>query len=142
MFRYHKFVRDIKDQPHHRLVNAAPEAGSAAAMNWRAMRRVNFDNSLLFPSEENLRTVVTELHAEMKPYLDGDLVRPSPGRCTSSDGTFRLMARTQSIGNVLVLIMGEEHDIIGWYVLLSESWKAMRPALEVSTICSLALSIF
>ena len=70
-----------------------------------------------------------EFHKIHHPYLLGDLVRRAPGRAASSDGTFRLMARTRTDGRVLIFILGEEHTIVAWYVTRTESWKELEPGL-------------
>ena len=66
-----------------------------------------------------------------RPYLLGDILRRAPGRAASIDGTFRLIHRTKTDGTVLVIILGDEHTIVAYYVLRSESWAELRPALEL-----------
>ena len=63
--------------------------------------------------------------------LLSDIVRRSPGRGVSSDGTFRLLARTKTDGQVLMLLMGDDHTVVAYWVLKSESWKELEPALEL-----------
>ena len=57
-----------------------------------------------------------------KGHLVADIMRRSPGRTISSDGTFRLMSRTTGSAQVLVLLLGADHSIIAYYVLKSEKW--------------------
>ena len=59
-----------------------------------------------------------------------DMVRRSPGRTCSSDGTFRLMSRTITDANVLVLIIGDDHCIVAYYVVRAEMWSDLVPGLE------------
>ena len=58
------------------------------------------------------------------------MVRRSPGRTCSSDGTFRLMNRTITDANVLVLIIGDDHCIVAYYVVRAEMWADLVPGLE------------
>ena len=55
------------------------------------------------------------------------MVRRSPGRTCSSDGTFRLMSRTITDANVLVLIIGDDHCIVAYYVMRAEMWADLVP---------------
>ena len=92
-----------------------PEGGK-----WPPWRRHNPDNSLLHPTPANLRTTLINYHHMFKGHLVADIMRRSPGRTISSDGTFRLMARTTGSAQVLVLLLGADHSIIAYYVLNSE----------------------
>ena len=62
--------------------------------------------------------------------LMSDMARRSPGRTCSSDGTFRLMSRTITDANVLVLIIGDDHCIVAYYVVRAEMWADLVPGLE------------
>jgi hypothetical protein len=72
----------------------------APACKWPAWRFANMSNSLLHPTAANIKTAKLEYHRIYKPWLLGDMLRRTPGRCCSSDGTFRLMTRTRSDGQV------------------------------------------
>ena len=69
-----------------------------AASAWPAWRFAKRSDSLLHPSVYNIRTAKMEYHRIHRSWLLGDLLRRSPGRGCSSDGTFRLMARTRTDG--------------------------------------------
>ena len=71
----------------------APAA--SAPEKWPAWRLPKFSNSLLYPTALNLRSTLVSLHRRLEPWLLGDMVRRSPGKGASSDGTFRLMMRTK-----------------------------------------------
>ena len=90
----------------------------------------NPDNSLLHPTPANLRTTLINYHHMFKGHLVADIMRRSPGRTISSDGTFRLMSRTTGSAQVLVLLLGADHSIIAYYVLKSEKWSELRPGLQ------------
>jgi hypothetical protein len=75
-------------------------ATPAPACKWPAWRFANMSDSLLHPTAANIKTAKLEYHRIYKPWLLGDMLRRTPGRCCSSDGTFCLMARTQSDGQV------------------------------------------
>jgi hypothetical protein len=96
---------------------------------WPAWRLPKMTDSLLHPTALNLRSILIALHAQYEPWLLGDMVRRSPGKGASSDGTFRLMMRTRTDGKVLLLIIGDDHTVIAWYVCRSESWKELQPGL-------------
>ena len=80
----------------------AREGGGAAAppSKWPRWRLPKFTDSLLYPTAKNLRSTYVALHEQYKPWLLGDIVRRSPGKGASSDGTFRLMMRTKTDGRV------------------------------------------
>ena len=65
----------------------------------------------------------------LKGHIVADIMRRSPGRTISSDGTFRLMSRTAGSAQALVLLPGDDHSIIAYYVLKSEKWAELRPGL-------------
>ena len=94
---------------------------------WR--RQHNPDNSLflLHPTPANLRTTLINYHEMFKGHIVANIMRRSPGRTISSDGTFRLLSRTTGSANVLVLLLGADHSIIAYYVLKSEKWAELRP---------------
>ena len=56
-------------------------ASAAGGHQWSRypLRRVNYESSLIFASRANVTSVITEYHAMIKPCLDGDLIRRSPG---------------------------------------------------------------
>jgi len=58
------------------------------------------------------------------------MARRSPGRTCSRDGTFRLMSRIITDANVLVLIIGDDHCIVAYYVVRAEMWADLVPGLE------------
>ena len=101
-----------------------PEGGK-----WPPWRRHNPDNSLLHPTPANLKTTLINYHEVFKGHIVADIMRRSPGRTISSDGTFRLMSRTTGSAKVLVLLLGADHSIIAYYVLKSEKWAELRPGL-------------
>ena len=92
-------------------------------------RMHNPDSSLLHPTPANLRTTLINYHEMFKGQIVADIMRRSPGRTISSDGTFRLMSRTTGSAQVLVLLLGADHSIIAYYVLKSEKWAELRPGL-------------
>ena len=110
---------------------AATEAASAplGSVLWPAWRLPKMSASLLHPTALNLRSILIALHRQLEPWLLGDMVRRSPGKGASSDGTFRLMMRTRTDGKVLLLIIGDDHTVTAWYVCRSESWNELLPAL-------------
>ena len=103
-----------------------PEGGK-----WPPWRRHNPDNSLLHPTPANLnlKTTLINYHEVFKGHIVADIMRRSPGRTISSDGTFRLMSRTTGSAKMLVLLLGADHSIIAYYVLKSEKWAELRPGL-------------
>ena len=109
----------------------APASASAARTKWPAWRLQQMSNSLLHPTAHNIRVTLTEYHKLVKPLLMGDMIRRSLGRGASSDGTFRLMIRTKTDGQVLYIIIGEDGCIVAYYVLQSESWKELEPGLTL-----------
>ena len=64
-------------------------------------------DSLLHPTAKNIRSIYVALHEQFEPYLLGDMVRRSPGKGASSDGTFRLILRTRTDGKVLAPLLGK-----------------------------------
>ena len=107
---YLRFVRQ------HRSAAAVQPAaaalfgsGAPREMQWPMWRLAKQSDSLLHPTAENIRTTITEYYAVHKPMLLGDLVRRSPGRGISSDGTFRLMLRTRTEGQVLACSCQHAH---------------------------------
>jgi len=106
-----------------------PPAAPPAPPAWPPWHFAKYSDSLLHPTAANIHTSKLEYYKIYHPYLIGDIMRRSPGRAASSDGTFRIMGRTKSDGEVLVLIIGEEHSIVGWFVTRSESWEELRPGL-------------
>lgn len=106
------------------------EMSVAGENKWPEWVFFDMNNSLLHPTARNLRNILLEYHKIYKPYLLGDIVRRSPGRGASSDGTFRVILRTRTDGRVLILVIGDEHSIIAWYVCRSESWEELRVGLE------------
>ena len=72
------------------------------------------DNTLVYPSYANIQKVLKGFHQIARPMLMSDMARRSPGRTYSSDGTFRLMSRTITDANLLVLIIGDDHCIIAY----------------------------
>ena len=83
---------------------SATVTSSAAAKDaeqwWLAWRLPKLSASLLHPTALNLRSILISLHRQLEPWLLGDMVRRSPGKGASSDGTFRLMMRTRTDGTV------------------------------------------
>ena len=98
---------------------------------WPGWRLQQMSDSLLHASAHNIRVTLIEYHRLLKPILLGDMIRRSPGRGMSMDGTFRLMNRTKTDGNVLVLFIGTDGCIVTYYVLKSESWKEMSLGLQL-----------
>jgi len=84
----------------------------------------------VYPSNANIQKVLKGFHRIAKPMLMSDMARRSPGRTCSSDGTFRLMSRTITDANVLVLIIGDDHCIVAYYVVRAEMWADLVPGLE------------
>lgn len=97
---YMQFVKQQQQLPPPRNFFGAAPAAPAEPVKWPAWRLQKHSDSLLFPSVANIRTTLIEFHKIYAPLLLGDLVRRSPGRGASSDGTFRLMARTNTDGKV------------------------------------------
>ena len=79
---------------------AAPLAAPPAPPAWPPWHFAKYSDSLLHPTAANIRTSKLEYYKIYKPFLIGDIVRRSPGRAASSDGTFRIMGRTKSDGEV------------------------------------------
>lgn len=94
---YVQYVKLQRQQPAPVGIFGAPAARQQPP-KWPAWRLQKHSDSLLFASVANIRTTLIEYHKIYKPLLLGDLVRRSPGRGASSDGTFRLMARTKTDG--------------------------------------------
>ena len=105
------------------------DTASGGAAKWPSWRLPKMSDSLLHPTTNNLRSTYVALHAQYEPWLLGDMLRRSPGKGASSDGTFRLMMRTRTDGGVLLLIIGDDHTVVAWYVCRSESWKELLPGL-------------
>jgi len=113
-------------------VELSPSAQSTQALPpaWPAWRFCNLDKTLVCPSNANIQKVLKGFHRIAKPMLMSDMARRSPGRTCSSDGTFRLMSRTITDANVLVLIIGDDHCIVAYYVVRAEMWADLVPGLE------------
>jgi hypothetical protein len=84
---------------------------------------------LVAPDDRQFADHPHQLQQMYKGHLVADIMRRSPGRTISSDGTFRLMSRTTGSAQVLVLLLGADHSIIAYYVLKSEKWAELRPGL-------------
>jgi hypothetical protein len=85
------------------------------------------DNTLMgVPSAKALESYVQHAYECIYPELYKDLIRRSPGRFMCSDGTFKLAKITMSEGRVLILFIGEDTTICGFYVVQSESWENLE----------------
>jgi hypothetical protein len=63
---------------------------------------------------KNIRTSLIEYHKIYQPWLLGDMLRRSPGRAASSDGTFRLVLRTKTDGKVRHVLCSNPHPL-SWH---------------------------
>ena len=78
----------------------------------------NPENSLLAPpSAVYVDKFEEHAYDAIYPHIYSDLIRRSPGRFMSSDGTFKLTKITISTGRIAVLFMGEDSTICGFYVV-------------------------
>ena len=129
----HDYLAFVRQQ--HGATRSADErffgAAPRARAKWPGWRLQQMSDSLLHASAHNIRVTLIEYHGLLKPLLLGDMIRRSPGRGMSMDGTFRLLIRTKTDGNVLVLFIGDDGCIVTYYVLSSESWKEMEPGLKL-----------
>jgi hypothetical protein len=56
-------------------------------------------------------------------------MRREPGQIMSSDATFSLAAITLSTGQMMVFLMGENADVVRWFVTRTESFKELKIGL-------------
>ena len=104
--------------------NFLGRAGPTSTL-WPTWSFLNMSDSLVVPTSKSIRTILVSYHRLYKPMLLGDLVRRSPGRCCSTDATFKLMIRTISEGKALVLFLGETRQIVAYFVVEAESWELL-----------------
>ena len=88
-------------------VETSPPPQSAPATKWPQWLFAKHHDSLLHVTDANLRTALIQSHAELYPWLLGDLLRRHPGRGVASDGTFKLLKRTKSDGTVLSMRLSQ-----------------------------------
>ena len=88
-------------------VETSPPPQSAPATKWPQWLFAKHHDSLLHVTDANLRTALIQSHAELYPWLLGDLLRRHPGRGVASDGTFKLLKRTKSDGTVLSMTLSQ-----------------------------------
>ena len=82
------------------------------------------------PSTDSIVSCFDSGYALIEPHLLGDMLRRSPGRFVSVDGTFRAAGRTvEAAAKVLVFVMGEDHTVCAWWAVETESWDAMAPGM-------------
>ena len=116
LYRYCSFVKSERGARPTQPSVASFFGGAATAAapqmpKWPAWRLPKFSASLLHPTARNLRSTVVALHKQLEPWLLGDIIRRSPGKGCSSDGTFKLMLRTRTDGQVLMLLIGDDHTV-------------------------------
>ena len=81
------------------------------------------------PSTDWCEAYTAHIFAQIKDFIDGDLMRREPGMIMSSDATFSLAAITLSDGQMMVFLMGENADVIRWFVTRTESFDELKVGL-------------
>ena len=81
------------------------------------------------PSADFIEAYTADIFHHIKDHIDGDLMRRDPGEIMSSDATFSLAAITISTGQMMVFLMGENADVIRWFVTRTESFTELRLGL-------------
>ena len=108
------------------LDNFVQARGPQQTTLWPGWRFFRYSYSLLIATDNNIRSTLINYHRIYRPWLIGDLVRRSPGRCLTTDATFELLGATDTEGEALVFWLGATRAICSFFVLDSESWAELE----------------
>ena len=101
--------------------------GDLRALGWSF---TSCSNSILMISESNIRTIMRNVHAALKPYLTADLLQREPGEFASQDHTFRIENRALGDAKAYSFFMGEDHSIFWHGAVKSTSYNDLEPAMQ------------
>jgi hypothetical protein len=104
-----------------------PALGGDKALAWCF---ANHTNSCVHLTEARIKSIIIALFRERKQELKCDMMRRSGGQIIASDATHKVIGRTDSEGNKLVVFVGADRTVLWFGVTRSESYEELGSALD------------
>ena len=90
----------------------------------------NHNNSCVHVTAARVKSIIIHLFRERKQELKCDMLRRSGGQIIASDATHKVIGRTDSEGNKLVILVAADRSVLWFGVTRSESYEELGHALD------------
>ena len=90
----------------------------------------NHNNSCVHVTAARVKSIIIHLFRERKQELKCDMLRRSGGQIIASDATHKVIGRTDSEGNKLVILVAADRSVFWFGVTRSESYEELGHALD------------